>query len=128
MSEATDCSSSLARSRNTWRSSQRVETIFHWERIADILDFSDWRSLVLPLSFQTSGVPRSASISESLFSRAGISKIPPHGAKPLANGCYLLLEVCYHAPVALSPSLRNVNAAIMDSTAHRTGIRGPNRT
>jgi len=105
-----------------------VETICHWERMADILDFSDWRSLVLPGSFQTSGWARSVSSSESLFSRVGISKIPPHGAHPFADGCNLLLEICYHGLLALSPSLDNVNAAITDAAAHRRGMRGPNRT
>ncbi len=128
MSSATPDSSSLARSRKTWRSSHRVETVCHWARMVEILDFSDWRSLVLAGSFQMSGWASSESISARRFSRTGISKKPPHGDEPLADGRDPLLEVRYHRSLALAPALLNVNAAIMDSTAHERGMTGPNRT
>jgi len=93
-----------------------------------ILDFSDWSSLVFDGSFQTSGWIRSVSISESLFSRKGISKIPPHGAQACADFSYLLLVICYHGTLALTPEYNIVNAAIVAAEAHKSARSGPKRT
>ncbi len=79
----------------------------------------------MPVSFQISGWVRRESISESLFSREGISKIPPHGNNAFAYFFYLLLVVCNHWTLALAPAYSIVNAAMIEAAAHISATIGP---